>query len=586
MARKKFSCDFETTTDPNDCRVWGYGVMEIGNISNYHIDNSIVKFMTWAEKSNADLYFHNLRFDGSFIVGWLLHQGYEWSEDARQPGTFSTLISKMGQWYAIEICFGYRGKRKLSTKIYDSLKKLPFSVDRIGKAFDLATLKIDVDSAWYERPREKGHIITDEEFEYIKHDVQVVAEALQIQFDQGLDSITIGTDSLKTFKDMVGAKEYNKLFPTFSRELDGEFRLAYRGGFTWLNEKHKGIDLNEGIVFDVNSLYPSVMYKDLLPWGDPINYNGQYEHDEHYPLYIQHIRCEFLIKENKIPMIQVKNRGQRMFFKQNEYLDSSRGQTVDLYMTNIDMKMFLEHYSVYDLEYCEGWKFKGVRGVFNRYIEKWTAVKESSTGAMRELAKLMLNNLYGKFATNPDVTGKVPYLRPDKSLAFTEGDEDFKEPVYTPMGVFITSYAREVCIGTAQKVYPRIIYCDTDSIHLTGSDIPRELDGLVHPTKIGMWDHEGTFKRARYVKQKTYCYNMYAKEIEVDGEQKVIPVTDKNEATTTLFSVTGAGMSDNVKKHATWENFKIGFTSWGNLKGKQVPGGVVLNDSEFTLMEG
>jgi len=36
--RKKFACDFETTTDPNDCRVWAYGVMEIGNEKNYEID--------------------------------------------------------------------------------------------------------------------------------------------------------------------------------------------------------------------------------------------------------------------------------------------------------------------------------------------------------------------------------------------------------------------------------------------------------------------------------------------------------------------------------------------------------------------
>jgi hypothetical protein len=33
-------------------------------------------------------------------------------------------------------------------------------------------------------------------------------------------------------------------------------------------------------------------------------------------------------------------------------------------------------------------------------------------------------------------------------------------------------YARNVTIRTTQKLYDRIIYCDTDSIHLVGTEIP------------------------------------------------------------------------------------------------------------------
>jgi hypothetical protein len=58
--RRKYSCDFETTTNPNDCRVWAYGWMEIGNTENTKIGNSLEEFMRWAEKVKADLFFHNL----------------------------------------------------------------------------------------------------------------------------------------------------------------------------------------------------------------------------------------------------------------------------------------------------------------------------------------------------------------------------------------------------------------------------------------------------------------------------------------------------------------------------------------------
>jgi len=93
--------------------------------------------------------------------------------------------------------------------------------------------------------------------------------------------------------------------------------------------------LKQGIVFDVNSLYPSQMYTRELPYGEPIPYQGEYEEDESHPLYIQHIRCEFQLKEDRIPMIQVKN---DLRFKATEYLKSSNGELVDLYVTNIDIR--------------------------------------------------------------------------------------------------------------------------------------------------------------------------------------------------------------------------------------------------------
>lgn len=554
--RKKFSCDFETTTDPNDCRVWGYGVMEIGNQLNYEIGNSMNDFMAWVEKTKADLYFHNLKFDGSFIISWLLNNGFI-HDDSGLPNTFDSVISNMGQWYKITISYGYIGQRKQQATIFDSLKKLPFSVARIGKAFNLETLKIDVPEEFYHRPRPIGHEITDEEYTYIKHDVMVIAGALQIQFNQGLTKMTSGSDSLGGYKASISNKLYDKLFPTFSIEMDAEIRKAYRGGFTWVNEVYQEKEINGGIVFDVNSLYPAVMYQKLLPFGNPMMYNGEYEASEEYPLYIQHIRCEFALKDNKIPTIQIKN---DLRFNGNEYLKSSKGETVDLYVTNVDLELMKDHYELYDLEYLNGWKFRAQTGMFKKFIDRWTMIKVTSEGAIRELAKLMLNSLYGKFASNPDVTKKIPYLKEGGELGFEIGEEDFKNPEYTPMGVFITSYAREETIRTAQSVFPRIIYCDTDSLHLTGTEIPEIIKDKVDPKKLGYWDFEATFEKGKYLRQKTYI-NI------IDGELKV----------------TCSGMSDNVKEKVTWDNFKVGFEEYGNLIGKQVAGGVVLRDSPFSI---
>ena len=63
------------------------------------------------------------------------------------------------------------------------------------------------------------------------------------------------------------------------------------------------------------------MYDEFLPYGDPVFFEGEYERDDYYPLYIQRITCSFKIKENKIPTIQIKNN--KFFFIGNEYLRSS-----------------------------------------------------------------------------------------------------------------------------------------------------------------------------------------------------------------------------------------------------------------------
>jgi hypothetical protein len=580
VARKKFSCDFETTTDPEDCRVWAYGYMEIGNKKNFKIGNSIEEFMKWAAKVKADLFFHNLRFDGEFIVNWLFQNGYTWSKEPREK-SFNTIISNMGQWYMIDICYGYTGKRKLHTVIYDSLKKLPFPVKKIGKDFGLEVLKIDKEKEFYDRYRAPGHTITDEEFAYIKNDIEVIADALNIQFGQGLDRMTSGSDSLYGFKSVISKKMFERLFPVMTLQADKELRLAYRGGFTWVNEVFQGKEVGEGIVFDVNSLYPSVMYDKPIAWGRPRPFHGKYTSNKTYPLYIQHLRCDFELKEGHIPTIQIKKNSR---FKDNEYLKTSNGERPDLYVTNVDWELIQEHYHVYDVEYIDGSMFRSKTGIFKDFIDKWMYIKNTSSGAVKQLAKLMLNSLYGKFASNPNITGKLPYLKEDGSLGFHMGEEEYKDPVYTPAGIFITSWARWTTITAAQKCFDRILYCDTDSIHLLGKEIPEVIKELVDDKRLGYWKHESTFKRAKFIRQKTYVEDVYGKMVwEAEEQKEKFVECDPEEATTTMLNVKCAGMPENVKQFVTFENFEVGFSHPGKLLPKHVPGGVVLVDSDFTL---
>lgn len=551
-----FTADFETTTDPTDCRVWACGICEIGNPDNFTYMNDIDGFIEWTRKQRKiTTYFHNLKFDGEFILCWLFENGFKFVADRRdlEKNTFTTLISDKGQFYSMEICFERKGKEKDCLTIYDSLKILPFSVAAIAKGFNLPISKLEID---YNETREKGHILTKEEVDYLRNDVEIMARALHILFEQGLTKMTQGSNALYDYKRTVGTKNFSKWFPI--PEYDSDIRQSYKGGFTYLNPKYKEIDLKEGIVLDVNSLYPSVMYYQPLPYGEGIFFKGKYEPDKIYNLHVQMFTCQFELKPGYIPTIQLKN---NLAFVPTQYLESSDGEDVTLCLTNVDMELFFDHYVVYNIEWHSGWKFKSTVGLFKEYIDKWNKVKMESTingnKAMRTLAKLMLNALYGKFALNPNVQSKIPWYD-NGVVKYKLGEKESRDPIYIPVGTFITAWARYKTISSAQKVYDRFVYADTDSLHLIGTDIPDMLE--VDPVKLGAWKHESTFTRARFIRQKSYIE-------EIDGE----------------LNITCAGMPERCYQYVTWDNFHTGTSYDGKLGMTHVNGGIVLKDIPFSI---
>lgn len=582
----KFTGDFETATWLEDeSFVWAWAVCEIGS-ENLKFGNSIDTFFEFCEaEKNPEIYFHNLKFDGEFIIYYLLSHGFEHIENRkyRKDKTFTTLISDMGMFYSIEVFFKVGNKQVKKVKFYDSLKIIPFSVDQVAKSFNLEISKLTLD---YNKPRSRNHILTPEEKDYITNDVLIMAKALNVLFKQNLTSMTQGSNALKDFKNIIQKRRFDYYFPELTKEADKDIRKAYKGGFTYLNPEYKEKLVGKGLVLDVNSLYPSIMRsKRLLPFGEGKFFEGKYVPDRVYPLYIQSFTCSFKIKKNKIPTIQLKDKHYKWYFMPNEYIESSKGEIVNLCLTNIDLKLFFEHYDVYDIEWLNGWKFKGISGLFDEYIDKWIQVKNESTRSgnkgMRTLAKLMLNSLYGKFATSLETKSKFPYLVDDVvKYRFSEPEE--KKGVYIPMGAFITSYAREVTIRTSQKIkdysiqkYGKDLYCysDTDSIHtlLPIEELKQfcEIDDV----ELGKWKHESSFEEAKFLRQKCYC-EKFGNEYNITCAGLPKKCMYKKDDSGVLYYKTYEedpnGKFQEVEKTFNINDFKIGFTASGKLTFKHV----------------
>lgn len=567
----KYTADFETNNSVTECRVWAYAICEIGNIDNFIYGNNIEDFIKWCEKvkGNPTLFFHNLKFDGCYIISYLLQNGYEWvdNRDNRRDKTFTTLITDMGIWYQIEIYFKVTSKRTVSVKINDSLKILNFSVDKIAKDFKLPISKLEID---YNEIRPIGHILTDQEVDYIRNDVTIMAMALDIMFKAGLTKMTIGSDAISNYKDTITC--FSDYFPMLTYEEDEVIRKSYRGGWTYANPKWTNKQIGEGIVIDKNSMYPYQLSDKLLPFGRPEYYDGHYKEDITYPLWVETITAKFDLKPNMLPTLQLKN---TLGFIPNEYIETTKGEYVTITLTSVDYELLVTHYDVDVLEYHGGYKFKGIKGLFTNYVNKWMTeknkAKKEDNASMYVISKLCLNSLYGKFGLNPNTRSKKPYLTEDKILKFELLPREIRDSIYVPVASFTTAYARMDIISNAQAIrdyslskYGKdyFLYSDTDSIHamkLEEDELIKFME--IDDYKLGAYKVESTFRKACFIRQK--CY------IEEDYEG--------------IIHSTIAGLPKKLGTDITFENFKKGFTTSGKLRFMQVPNGVILVPTDFTI---
>jgi len=549
-----YMADFETinTEGADSTRVWAWGLVPINDPNYYKVETGITidTFMERIEMDNNIVYFHNLKFDGKFILDYLLKNGFYHvrTQFPDEPCTFTTLISDMGTFYTIVI----KWPSGQTSELRDSLKKIPMAVERIAKAFQLEETKGTIDYTLY---REPGHELTTEEDDYLRRDIVIPARAMKEILDSGMRKLTVASDSMAEYKKLITNGYFQTIFPVFNHEMDMEVRRAYRGGFTYADPRFtKRVIESPGIVLDVNSLYPSVMKAAILPFGMPDFVEGEVLTSKRRPLTIFSVTFTAKIKPNHIPCIQIKRMA---MFTSTEYL-TDIPDPITLMVTNVDWELYNEQYDIDILAFGSGWTFQAMSGMFDAYIDKWAKIKENETGGKREIAKLHLNSLYGKFASNPNVCSKVPYLEDDK-VKFTRTDVEVRNPVYTPVGVFITSYARAITIRAAQQNYDRFAYADTDSLHLFGTEIPEGID--IHPTRMGAWKLEYTFKRAFYVRSKFYM------------EEK-----DNGD-----YVVRAAGLPERLSRELRFDDLYDGHVISGKLVPKAVPGGVVLKETPWKV---
>lgn len=557
-------------------RVWSWAIAPLDG-DHIYTGTSIESYIERAADLGGIHWFHNLRFDGGFIDAYLCGvlgmESGSWMPRHTPAGCLGALISDQGAHYSRNVHMA-DGRR---FEVRDSLKKFPnTTVAGLAGMYGAEVAKGSID---YTAERPEGYEPTPEEWDYIRADVDIVRTALRVAEAIGNDRLTIGGDAMAEYRATMEGR-FRTMFPLLDRDLDDWIRRAYRGGWTYVNPKYQGRVLElQGSVWDVNSMYPAVMRHSSFPVGEPVPMAPGQTELKGYPHTIVGALFDAKIKPDRLPIIQVKGDA-----RYDPVAYQTEVRAIEWYGTEVDWALLLDQYDLEIHEWIGGFAFRGVTGMFDRYIDKWMEVKAKSKGGMRTQAKFQLNNLWGRFAINPLRAGRLPGIDDNGVVKYALTPQEYDEPAYTPVGVWTTSYARDRVIRTAQAFGDRFLSADTDSCHVierpeegdhtvtmeypagSGVMIERSVPpGMVtHHSDLGAWKLEEVFDQATYLRAKAYAERM------IDSGRVEAHV---------------AGLPRQLLEGARVEDIVVGTRYSGKLVPRRVPGGIILISTDFEIGE-
>lgn len=188
-----------------------------------------------------------------------------------------------------------------------------------------------------------------------------------------------------------------------------------------------------------------------------------------------------------------------------------------------------DRYTFFEIRRAEllGYRFKLIEAIvyprshhqpFEAYVTEAYALREegAKTGdrVLRDIGKSLGNNLYGKWAQRlvfAELESKENYEAKDianckrlGSAVIVEKDDGFARHSNVIWGAYITAICRNLLYDHMMRAWANgneVLYCDTDSIFITGGE-PPESD----PVKIGALKHEADLSHFQAFLPKTYLY--------------------------------------------------------------------------------
>lgn len=483
-ARKIYYGDFETTTydeETESVEVYLWVVLRKKQIfKGFNIESFID---TIRDFNKAIIYFHNLKFDFSYIQWYLQKNNIKYE-----------MLEKNGNIYSVKF---------FNIELRDSLNFMPITLKQVGENYCQKYKKTSIDYNV-----ERGHKATEEEIEYCINDCKVLEEGLNnylttledvIEESGALNSVlkvrkkmTNSGVAFEVFKEM---SDYEKLCPQNTPKHYEFIKKAYRGGYVY--SKPCGIQ-EDVMMIDCNSMYPYIYSFIDLPYGREHREDNLTELRKH-KFFIVKLLINYELKEGYLPIIS-----DSFGLTNQHYKESSNNVYEEIVVCNYDFDLITSYY-VCDYKIVWGFWYETKANFFKEYADTFINFKNQYKGVKRAVSKVLLNSPYGKTAMNGFVEKKSYFLDEDdiiKSMV-SEWSIDEKMFNYIEIAIAITGGARYYLLSTAEQIgFENVLYMDTDSIKFKRVPIPFELDD----NKLGAWKNEGLVALFKTIAPKKYVY--------------------------------------------------------------------------------
>ena len=272
----------------------------------------------------------------------------------------------------------------------DSLKILPFSLDKLAKDFDVETKKGSIDY--------NNIVLNQELHDYLRDDLKANYQVID-KFQKELNALggELKITAASCAMDYFRRKHLKYPLITYHHR-DEVLREAYYGGRTEVKKRY-GRDL---FYYDINSLYPSVMATERFPIGLPTYYNHGIKFNKND---LGVAKISTFIPKGTEPFLPYRYGKSLLFptgylkgFYPLPFLEELKNQGIDFRIH----EMYL-----FDGDY-----------LFKDFVETLYKIRQDNKGTARDkVTKLMMNSLYGKFGQSSEKTT----LHINPTIDFIEG---------------------------------------------------------------------------------------------------------------------------------------------------------------------
>lgn len=573
------------------------------------------------ENTGVMIYFHNLSFDGAFILKYLATKYKMFNKLPRQTVGFTALRQGSNIYEIVLQVYSNKTNNCFKIVFRCSYRILSAPVESLGKDVGLSKFTGNEAEDFYDlEPVEDINLLPQDYKDYCKRDVEIVRRAL-IEFDSAIEFIKQQWPFLKGFKwngkltaSSISLKlqkawvlhNYNKSIVSGFKHSNEDNLIAdkfYFGGFTQFNNDYQNhlVKCKKGVCVDINSAHPFSMTK-RLPFGKLYDYEKD-KYDE-WGLKESDV---IIYYEIKVGYAVSKTGGIASLFNWNKQIKGKLSKNESQFRYVFEQEDFTCYYQKEEWDFLQTiYHFENVEIIkkywmlstdflkeFVNIIYKFKEdYKKENKKGLSNTFKIILNSGYGIHAKRNDFNeyyvceDKKEYEKLIEGTIFTFNKKEYE--VIKSSGIeklpnqyirvvrrvklpkannkfiasTITAYSRIYLLENAMKFgVDNVLYMDTDSIYI--KDYKGKLEDYLWIDKyaLGAWDIEVEYDHFSPCGAKVY----YA-------------VKDKQIIKAKYSGINQRWLKDNL----SYDTFKESLLTNASTKKIHTNSGMVLVDKDYT----